>query len=209
MSTFLIPIAIIILLIIINGIFVAAEFAIAAAPHTRVAQIAEGGSGTAKRVLSILRSNDLLNNYISTAQVGITIASLGLGMYGEHAVAEWLYEPLHHLGFIGTAAAHTLATIISVGFLTYLHVVIGEMIPKSFALQSAAQAAIRLYPIMAMAERLFRPLTTVLNWIGDYLLKLAGMPAGSAHGRLSSSEELAYIVEESYEGGLLDEHWAK
>ncbi len=203
MTEFLLPSLIILFLIIINGIFVAAEFGIAAAPRARVAQLAENGSTAAQRVLNVLRQPLLLNRYISTAQIGITIASLGLGMYGEHVVAEWLLEPLEHLGWLGVALAHTLSTIISVAILTYLHVVVGEMVPKSIALQSPALTAVRLTAVMGVAERVFLPLTILLNMIGDAILRLFGLSANS-ESKLISSAELEYIVEESTEGGLLD-----
>ena len=198
-----IPLFNIFLLILINGIFVAAEFGIAASPRARMAQLAENGSAAAQRVLTILRQPQLLNRYISTAQVGITIASLGLGMYGEHAVADWFIGPLEHLGWFGIATAHTIATIISVAVLTYLHVVVGEMVPKSLALQSPANTAISLTGLMAIADRLFRPMTVTLNTVGNILLRLIGLETDAAT-RLISAAELEYIVEESTVGGLLD-----
>ncbi len=200
----LVPILIIIVLIVINGFFVAAEFAIAATPRTRAAQLAESGSTSAQHVVEILRDPRQMNRYISTAQVGITIASLGLGMYGERVIAEWLLHPLESLHWFGTAMAHTIATIIAVSVLTYLHVVFGEMAPKSLALQSAAGTAVRLSRAMSIAERLFRPLTAMLNLLGDLILRLVGVPPVDPESKLISSEELAYIVEESSEGGLLD-----
>jgi CBS domain containing-hemolysin-like protein len=201
---YLIPLLIIAVLILINGFFVAAEFAVAAASRPRVAQLAASGSSSARRVLKILSDPLEINRYLSTAQIGITLASLGLGMYGEHAVAEWLVGPLEHLGWFGVTTAHTIAIILSVGVLTYLHVVIGEMIPKAFALQAAGETAIRLSPAMAFTEAIFRPLTSVLNWIGNGLLRLLGVPPANPAARLVSSDELAYILEESSEGGLLD-----
>lgn len=198
------PAAIIAALLLLNGFFVAAEFAIAAAPGPQLARLAEQGSSLAQRVLAILRSPRRMNEYISTAQVGITIASLGLGMYGEHVVAEWLLGPLEHWGGLGVAAAHTAATVLAVAILTYLHVVIGEMVPKSLALAAPTRTALRLSAIMSAAQSLFRPLTLLLNWIGDGLLRWAGMPPGDASARLISSVELEYIVEESAEVGLLD-----
>jgi CBS domain containing-hemolysin-like protein len=204
MAEYLTPIIVITILILINGFFVAAEFAIAAAPRTRVAQMAESGSKGAVHILEVLHSPELINRYLSTAQVGITIASLGLGMYGEHAVAGWLLGPLERFGFLGVAAAHTIATIVSVSLLTYLHVVLGEMAPKSMALQSAARAAVTLSPAMRVAEFIFRPLTAVLNAMGNGILRLAGMPMADEKAKLLSTDELAYIVEESSEGGLLD-----
>lgn len=203
MNTILIPLLLIFFLIIVNGIFVAAEFGIAASPRARMAQMAESGSVGAQRVLNILRDPKLLNRYISTAQIGITIASLGLGMYGEHVVAEWLLGPLETFGNLGVAAAHTLATILSVAILTYLHVVVGEMVPKSLALQAPSRAAVALTGVMQVAERIFLPLTIFLNKIGDAILSLFGLTS-DASARLISSAELEYIVEESKEGGLLD-----
>lgn len=198
-----IPLLIIIFLIAVNGLFVAAEFAIAAAPRARIAQMAEGGSAVAQRVLAILRHPERLNRYISTAQVGITIASLGLGMYGEHILAEWFLGPLEHWGWLGVAGAHTVATVISVTILTYFHVVVGEMVPKSLALQAADQTAMRLVGAMAIADWLFRPLTVILNRIGNALLRLVGI-ATDTSTKLISSAELEYILEESTEGGLID-----
>lgn len=203
MAEYLVPIVIITFLIIVNGFFVAAEFALAAAPRTRVAQMAEGGSTAARHVMEVLNSPLLINRYLSTAQVGITVASLGLGMYGEHAVADWLLGPLEHLGWMGEALAHTIATVVAVGVLTYLHVVVGEMVPKSMALQNAAHAAVWLSASMRVAEALFRPLTAVLNGIGNFILRLSGLPPAGAESKLISSDELSYILEESAEGGLL------
>ncbi len=205
MADILIPLVVIAALILVNGFFVAAEFAIAGAARPRVAQMAEEGNRAALTVQAILNSPVEINRYLSTAQVGITVASLGLGMYGEHAVAGWLEGPLEHLGWFGTAAAHTIASVIAVALLTYLHVVLGEMIPKALALQSASEVAVRLSAAMMTAERLFRPLTAVLNLAGNRLLALLGIPLADAHTRLTSSKELVYIVEESSEGGLLDE----
>jgi CBS domain containing-hemolysin-like protein len=204
MIEYLIPILVIIALIVINGFFVAAEFAVAGASRPRVASLAAEGSAAAQRVLNILNSPQAVYRYLGTAQIGITVASLGLGMYGEHTVAEWLYAPLEHLGWVSTAAAHTLATVLSVTFLTYLHVVLGEMIPKSIALQSATAAAMQLSSTMALTEWLFRPITVVLNWIGNALLRLIGIRITDAEARMVSTTELAYIVEESSEGGLLE-----
>jgi CBS domain containing-hemolysin-like protein len=204
MSEFLIPLSIIFILILLNGLFVGAEFAIVGAPRTRINQRAEQGSKPAKKILKILRDPDRQNQYIATAQVGITIASLGLGMYGEHTIAEWLIPPLEHLGFISVAIAHSIAVIISIGLLTYLHVVIGEMVPKTLALQSAEETVIRLSTPMTIAERLFYPIVWVLNNIGNLILKLIGIPPAEAGTRLMSPEELEFVVEESFEGGLLE-----
>jgi CBS domain containing-hemolysin-like protein len=204
MSEVLIPVAVITLLVIFNGLFVAAEFGIASAPRTRIQQLAEESIAGAQRVLDTLRTPRKLNRYISTAQIGITLASLGLGMYGEHAVAEWILHPLEEVTWLTAAAAHTIATVVAVGVLTYLHVVFGEMAPKSLALQHPAETAIRLDRAMAICTRFFLPLTLFLNWAGDAILRLIRMPQVSSAERLASSAELAYIVEESSARGMLD-----
>lgn len=198
------PVLVIGLLLVVNGFFVAAEFALAAAPEARIARLAEEGASGAQRLLAILRNARSFTAYISTAQVGITLASLGLGMYGEHAIAAWLVHPLEELGGWGTAAAHAIATVIAVTLLTYLHVVLGEMVPKSLALAEPAMAALRLASVMQVAQVLFGPLTMLLNWAGDRLLRLAGIPPADARARLVSSAELEYIVEESTVSGLLE-----
>lgn len=200
---FFVPIGVISLLILLNGFFVAAEFAIVGAPHTRIAQRADEGSAVARRVLEILQDTDRQNRYLATAQVGITIASLGLGMYGEHAIADWLVEPLARLGTLSTPAAHSIAAVLSIGFLTYLHVVIGEMVPKSIALQSAEATVLRLERPMAVMDKIFLPIVSVLNGLGNAIMKSIGIPPAEPHARLMSPEELEIIVEESYAGGLI------
>lgn len=203
MSDFFTPVLVIALLILFNGLFVGAEFGIASAPRTRMQQLAEEGVAAAQRVLTTLREPRRLNRYISTAQVGITLASLGLGMYGEHAVAAWILHPLEELNWMSVTAAHLIATVTAVSLLTFLHVVVGEMAPKSLALQHPAVTAMRLDRPMALCARAFAPLTIVLNWLGDLTLRLIHLPPASAAERLASSTELAYIVQESSERGLL------
>ena len=96
-------------------------------------------------------------------------------MYGEHTIANWLMPPLEHLGIFTASVAHSIAVIISIGGLTYLHVVIGEMVPKTIALQSAETSVLRLVTPMTIAERLFYPAVWVLNIIGNQILKLIGI----------------------------------
>ncbi|NOX61264.1 MAG: HlyC/CorC family transporter [Chloroflexi bacterium] len=203
-SDYLLPIAIIALLIVINGLFVAAEFAVVAAPYSRIAQLAAEGSAAAARVLPWLKDPEKRNRYIGAAQVGITIASLGLGMYGEETVVAWLLPPLEHYLGLSEAALHTVAVIIGVGILTYLHVVVGEMIPKSLAIQSAEATLLGLARFMAVVQKLFSPLILSLNAAANLITRLMGIPPAGEKDRLFSSEELEYIVEEAVLEGLLD-----
>ncbi len=200
----LVPILIIAVLIFLNGLFVAAEFAIVAVPRTRIAQLAEDGSRAARQTLKVLLEPSLQNQYIATAQVGITIVSLGLGMYGEEVLAEWLEAGFHTLGALAEPLAHTVSTVIAVGVLTYLHVVLGEMIPKTLALQASEPTALRLAQPMAITEKLFYPIVFALNGLGNIIVRLLGIPPADSAARLFTPEELEFIVEESSEGGLLD-----
>jgi CBS domain containing-hemolysin-like protein len=204
MIEYIIPATIIMVLILLNGLFVAAEFAIVAAPKLRIEKRARKGSAIASRILNQIEDPNLQNQYITTAQVGITIVSLGLGMYGEHVLAEWLLEPLHDLGGLASPAAHTISTILSVGILTYLHVVIGEMIPKSLALEAAESTAIYLSQPMNLAEKIFYPFVVLLNGLSLWFTRIMGVPPRKAEERLFTPDELEFIVEESFEGGLLE-----
>ncbi|HUO84057.1 MAG TPA: CNNM domain-containing protein, partial [Thermoanaerobaculia bacterium] len=133
----LMPMAIIALLILANAIFVAAEFAIIGAPRAGIARRAAEGNPVAIRVRSILQDARQQDQYIATAQLGITLASLGLGMYGEHVVASWLLRGIDNITLLDIGTAHVLASIAAVTILTFLHIVLGEMVPKSLALQYA------------------------------------------------------------------------
>ncbi len=204
MNEYLIPVLIIALLILLNGLFVAAEFAIVSAPRTRLTQAAERGSRAAGNVLAILADPVQQNRYLATAQIGITVASLGLGMYGEHTVAEWLYGPLSQVTPLAGPLAHTAATILAIGVLTYLHVVLGEMVPKSLAIQYAESSVVRLDGPMRVMRTVFSPVVIVLNGIGNAVVGLMGIPPVSAQARLFTADELEYLMEESAELGLVE-----
>jgi CBS domain containing-hemolysin-like protein len=202
----LIPLVIITILVLLNGLFVAAEFAIIGVRPTRMAQLADEGNATAAGIRDILADPRRQDRYIATAQVGITVASLGLGMYGEHAIAEWLLGPLESVLHLSENVAHTVAAVTSLSLLTFAHVVVGEMVPKSLALQYAERTALGISGVMAFMKAIFGPAVIVLNAIGNSLLRLIGIQAAEAHGRLYSPDELELIVEESHEGGLLSDN---
>lgn len=204
-ATFLVPLLVISILILLNGIFVAAEFAIVTAPRSQLNQMAEQGSPTAEKLLKILNSPHLQNQYITTAQVGITLASLGLGMYGEHAFAEWIMIPLQHLDSLAEPLSHSIATVTSVAFLTYFHVVLGEMIPKSFALQAASTTVLTLYTPLNIADRFFYPIIFLLNDVSLWIVNKIKLPNIENETRLFTPDDLEYIVEESLESGMLED----
>ena len=198
------PVLIIAALLALNALFVAAEFAIVGVPRASIERRAQQGNRIARVVRSVLADPRRQDRFIATAQLGITVASLGLGMYGEHVLAEWIYEQLRAYGAESWRAAHTVATIASVALLTYLHIVLGEMIPKSLALQSAEKSALWITPVMQAVIVAVYPIVVVLNATGNLMLRVVGInrAAGSSDHHYSP-EELALIVDESEEGGQL------
>ena len=198
---------IILLLVLLNGLFVAAEFAIIGVRPSRIGQLKDEGHKRADSVLAVLDSNQKQDHYIATAQVGITIASLGLGMYGEPQVARFIEPLLEPLlgGAAGDGLVHGVAFVISLGFVTYLHVVIGEMVPKSLALTTSDKMALTLSRPMSLAQLALSPAVRALNAVGNGLLALFRVPPAQGQQRLHSPEELELIVSESAEGGLLNE----
>jgi len=207
LSTLTVPTIIIILLVILNGFFVLAEFAIIGVRPSQMEYMANEGHRTAQHTLDILRSNERQNRYIATAQLGITIASLGLGMYGEPQIAHFI-EP--YLAWLSGVDPHetlitTIGYIFGVSILTYLHVVFGEMVPKSLALAMPNRAVFTASQPMRLTEMIFSLPVHILNYIGNLLLHLLRIPPAEGHARLHSPEELNLIVSESVEGGLLNE----
>jgi CBS domain containing-hemolysin-like protein len=197
-------IAIIALLVLANGLFVAAEFAIVGAPRTSIEHQAAQGSRLASRVARIMGDPRRQDRYIATTQVGISIASLGLGMYGEHAMAARLLPWLLPFGDLGWFTAHGVASGIALTLLTYLHIVIGEMVPKALALQSAQRTVLYVSPVIEALQIAIHPLVVGLNAIGNGLLRMVGIRRAEVHAeRYHSAEELQLIIQESREGGLL------
>ena len=205
MSEVVLPLVVIVVLIVLNGLFVAAEFAIIGVRPTRITQLAEEGNATAAGIKAILDDTGRQDRYIATAQVGITVASLGLGMYGEHALAGWVLGPLERWFGLGEAAAHTVAIIVALALLTFAHVVVGEMVPKTLALQYAERTALAIARIMRVLQFIMYPAVLVLNTIGNLLLRLFGIPL-AAPGRTYSSEEIELLVTESHAGGLVSDN---
>lgn len=197
-------VVIILVLVALNGLFVAAEFTIVGAPKAAIDRLSRQGNRAARAVSRVLGNPLRQDRFIATAQLGITVASLGLGMYGEHLLAEWLAGHFARLGVAGPVAAHTVASIAAVALLTYLHIVFGEMVPKTLALQQAQRMALWIVPVMRVVQFAVYPLVVVLNGIGNALLRLMGIRRERAsHEHYRTADELAYLVRETEAGGLL------
>jgi CBS domain containing-hemolysin-like protein len=203
----LVAIVIILFLVALNGFFVAAEFGIIGVRPTQLEEMeSEDKGGKRKKVLSILDSRRKQDQYIATAQLGITIASLGLAMYGEPQIAHFLEPYIEQLWFEpNPALVRSIGYFVGLGILTYLHVVLGEMVPKSLALSDAPKVVLALTRPMQVSQTILIIPVRILNGIGNLLLRLFKVPPVEGHDRVLSAEEIELLVSESAEGGLLNE----
>ncbi len=199
----LLNLIIIVLLLLANGFFVASEFALVSVRQTRICQLANEGNKTAQMTVGAIKE---LDKYIAATQLGITIASIGLGWVGEATLARIikpLFDFLPHVS--ETIATHTLAVAISFVLITFMHVVFGELMPKSIALQYPEKTTLAVTRPLVFTAKLFTPFIFLLNGFGNFALKLFGIPpAHSTHG-VHTEEEIDMIIDASYKGGVLNE----
>jgi CBS domain containing-hemolysin-like protein len=188
-------------LVFINGFFVAAEFSLVGARRTRIAQLASEGNVGA---LAAEKAIKHIDSYIAATQLGITLASLALGWIGEPAVGH-LFEPLVRLlpADIADTIGHTLSAVIAFALVTMLTIALGELTPKSIALQRPEGTAIIVARPVTWFLRLFRPVITSLNWIGNSVVRLLGFQPQGEYTQVHSPEELEMLVKSSGEAGLL------
>ena len=188
----------IVLLLAANAFFVAAEFAIVKVRGIRVEALAEQGSAVARMTLRILRN---VEAYLSACQLGITMASLGLGWIGEPAVAA-LLEPLFRELGIGDAALHTISFLLGFLLFSSLHIVVGEQVPKTFAIRKPEPVALWIaYPLHAF-YRIFFPLNWALNRASRAILTLLKV-AEVSHHDVFSGEELRDLIDLSRQHGMV------
>lgn len=205
LSDLIVPMIVILLLVLLNGVFVAAEFAIIGVRPTQMEQLADEGNKTARHVLAVLESRPGLDQYIATAQLGVTVASIGLAMYAEPAIGHFIDPYLVSVAGLSEAQAATVSYIVALSLLTYLHVVVGEMVPKALALMDASTMAMALSGPMRFAGVVLHYPVVALNSIGRGLLRLFRIPPAEGHARLMAAEEIELIVAESAEGGLIED----
>jgi len=191
-------------LILLNGLFVAAEFAIVGVPRASIDRRAAAGHLLARRVQAILDDPRQQDRYIATAQLGITVASLGLGMYGEHVLADRLHHLLGGAGAPAWLVSHGVASTAALVILTYFHIVVGEMVPKSIALQQAERVALWITPPMLWTKNALFPFVVALNSLGNLVLKLFGVNRQVQNAdQYYTPEELQLVVQESEDLGAL------
>ncbi|TDB79291.1 hemolysin family protein [Micromonospora sp. KC721] len=188
-----------VLLLALNGFFVAAEFALLAAKRYRLEQSAAGGGRAARAALDGVRELSLM---LAGAQLGITLCTLGLGALAEPAI-EHLLSPLLHAVGLPEAASHLIALVFALGLVTFLHLVVGEMAPKSWAITDAERSAILLaLPFRAFA-RVARPVLSALNALANAILRLVGVQQQDQLAQVHGPDELRILLEQSREHGLL------
>ena len=190
-------------LLFANGFFVAAEFALVSVRRTRVEELIAEGNATAKIVKRVIHDPD---RFIAATQLGITMASLGLGWIAEPALAH-LIEPAFRFlpATLVAPSAHAVAAgTIAFALITFLHVVIGELAPKSVALAYPEQTALLVAQPTVLFENIFRPAIWALNGTGNGLLKLLGLRRPTGHQLVHSVEELKMLVSASTASGALE-----
>jgi CBS domain containing-hemolysin-like protein len=187
----------VVLLVFLNGFFVAAEFALVGVRRSRIETLAESGDRRARRLLSIL---DDLNAYLSASQLGITLASLGLGWIGEPTVAHMLEAPLARAG-VSETGVHVIAFVVAFVVITALHIVLGEQAPKLFGLQMAERVALSTALPMRLFYRVFRLPIRMLDGASAAVVRPLGIHADAGHASAYTEEELRHVVEMSRAGG--------
>jgi CBS domain containing-hemolysin-like protein len=189
------------LLVALNGFFVAAEFAIV---KVRSSQIAIQAGTTSKRAAQIIINN--LDGFLAATQLGITLASLGLGWFGEDVATKIV---LNFMGAIGLEMdenlAHKIALPVAFAFITILHIVFGELAPKSLAIRYPTPTTLAVSIPLRVFYFVFRPFISVLNGFANLLLKMFGIKPISEHDEIHSQEELRLLIAESEEGGAIEE----
>ena len=195
--------AIIALLILLTGLYVAAEFAAVSARRSRLRRLAEDGNVLAARILPVLEDPRELDRYIAASQVGITLSSLILGAYGQATLAPRIAPLFERFGTMQPETAESTAAGLVLLFLTTLAVIVGELVPKSLALQNPTGTALFTVLPMQWSIRAFSWSIAFLNGSGVLLLKVLGIPA-TGHRHVHSPEEIALLIAESRDGGLLE-----
>ncbi|EAQ33880.1 Hemolysins and related proteins [Nitrobacter sp. Nb-311A] len=191
----------VLLLVVANGFFVASEFSLVAMRRSRVAQLVAAGRVNAH---ALQKAVERLDYNLAACQLGITLSSLGLGWIGEPALAHMIV-PLLALPF-GTGAeigAHAIAIMIAFAIITILHIVLGELAPKSLALQRTETTALIIVRPLALFGFLLKPAVVSLNGLGNSVLRLFGLRAASEKETLHSPDEIRLLVAETERAGLL------
>jgi len=189
---------IVLLLVAANGFFVAAEFSLVSVRRSRVITLAESGDKRAATLLGLLEN---LNSYISATQLGITMASLALGWIGEPALSTLLEAPLH--GLVTDTVRHTIAFVAAFTIITFLHIVLGELAPKTLALDQAERVALAIAWPLRLFHTLFSWPIRLLDFAGRSTVRLLGLHVSPDHASVYTIDELRQIINISHTSGTM------
>jgi CBS domain containing-hemolysin-like protein len=195
----LLYIFIVLVLVLANGFFVASEFALVGVRRSRIETLAATGNRSAQRLLGLL---DKLNAYISATQLGITMASLGLGWIGEPVFAHLLEKPLS--GRVSQVTLEAIAFGTAFTFITFLHIVLGELAPKTLALERTESIALAISWPMQAFYKVFQWPIRLLDWAGTRAVRLMGLHPSGQHASVYTEEELRHLVDVSRKSGHLE-----
>jgi CBS domain containing-hemolysin-like protein len=191
-------------LLLANAFFVGAEFALISARRAQIELLVTSGSRAAR---TTLRAMERVSLVMAGAQLGITACSLGLGALGEPAVAH-LIEPLLHAVHVPAGLLHPIAFVIALAIVVYLHVVLGEMVPKNIALAGPERAALVLGPPMMLVVLVLKPVVVTLNAIANGVLRLVRVEPKDEVSSTFTRDEVSAMVDESrHEGMIADEEY--
>ncbi len=187
------------LLVAANGFFVAAEFSLVSVRRSRIVSLVEGGDSRAATLLGLLNN---LNSYISATQLGITMASLALGWVGEPALSHLLEAPLQ--GRVSDTLRHTIAFTSAFTIITFMHIVFGELAPKTLALDRAERVALAVAWPLRLFHSLFSWPIRMLDYAGRSTVRLLGLRASPDHASVYTVDELRQIINLSHTSGTLE-----
>ncbi|GAB1529659.1 MULTISPECIES: hemolysin family protein [Brevibacillus] len=188
------------ILVLLNGFFVATEFAIVKVRESRIAQLAAEGN---KRAVDVERVLHNLDAYLSACQLGITLASLGLGWLGEPAIAHLLH-PVFRYFHLNETVVTSISFIIAFSLITFLHIVLGELAPKTLAIQYSEKVVLAVAKPIQLFYKIMYPFIQMLNWSASHFLGLFHISL-EPHQEAHTEEEIRILVNESHKSGLIDQ----
>lgn len=199
---YVINLSLVLLLVFANAFFVVSEFSIVKIRRTKLEELANAGN---RRAQTALKINDHLNTYLSAIQLGITIASLGLGWIGEPAVSSLLERLFAGFFADNKILLHSVSFGVAFSFITLLHVVLGELVPKSLAIQATEKYVLAIAPTLYTFNRIFAPFIWVFDHVSIWILNLMGTKQANENEDAHSEEEIKIIIDASQKGGIIDE----
>ncbi len=191
------------LLILLNALYVAAEFSVVSARKAKLSMLADEGNRLARSILNLVEDHHHLDAYVATCQLGITVTSLLLGFYGQSQLTDLISPALKSRGELSDLAAQSLSATVILLSLTGLQVLLGELVPKNIGIQYPERLAMLTAAPMRWSMALFKPLIWFFNGSGQFIMRLFGREIIAEHAHIHAPEEIVMLVEESSRAGVL------